>query len=91
MRTYTIDGKNFDGVETFYDEIARVCAFPDYFGRNLDALYECLIDIDDEMLIVWKNNKKSKQELSADTSQAGFYGSLLRTFDDVPGLTLSFE
>ncbi|MFZ4461635.1 MAG: barstar family protein [Patescibacteria group bacterium] len=88
MRSYTIDGNNFNGVETFYDEITSVFAFPDYFGRNLDAVYDCLTDIGDDVEIIWLNSVKSKEELSRDTTQAGFYGSLIRTLAEVPDLTL---
>jgi RNAse (barnase) inhibitor barstar len=91
MRTYVIDGNKFNWVESFYDEAIRVFTLPDYFGRNLDALYECLLDIDDEIEIVWENSSKSKFELAADTTQAGFFGSLVRTLEDVPGLTLTFR
>ena len=29
----------------FFQEIARVLTFPDYFGRNWDAVYDCLTDL----------------------------------------------
>lgn len=91
MRKYTIDGEDFNGVETFYDELSKIFAFPDYFGRNLDGIYDCLTDIDDEIELIWLNHKKSKDELSKDTTQAGFYGTLMYTFKDVPNLTLTLK
>src|SRR3954470_18045970 len=29
----------------FFQEIARVLHFPDYFGHNWDAVYDCLTDL----------------------------------------------
>lgn len=31
--------------DEFYDQFSMALAFPDYFGRNLDALRDCLSDI----------------------------------------------
>ncbi|MFI6321282.1 barstar family protein [Nonomuraea sp. NPDC050556] len=42
-----------DSVEAFMDSIAAALAFPDYFGRNLDALYDCLADLTGEHVVVW--------------------------------------
>lgn len=41
----TIKGKNCIEIDGFYDEISRAFRFPDYFGRNLDALYDCLTEL----------------------------------------------
>jgi RNAse (barnase) inhibitor barstar len=35
-----------EDIESFYDEISRALSFPDYFGRNLDALQDMLSDLD---------------------------------------------
>lgn len=55
---FTLDGDKIVDVESFYDEIAKVCKFPDYFGRNLDALNDCLFDLAQEKpgaTIWWAN------------------------------------
>lgn len=35
-----------------HDALARSLAFPDYYGRNLDALHDCLTDLDDTQLVI---------------------------------------
>jgi len=40
---------NFQGLysrEAIHEYIARQMQFPHYYGRNLDALFDCLTDID---------------------------------------------
>ena len=39
--------QNFNGKADLLLYIAQELDFPDYFGNNLDALYDCLGDIDD--------------------------------------------
>ena len=91
MKTYTIDGTRFNGVETFYDEISRICSFPDYFGRNLDALYDCLVDMEEDIEIVWTSSEKSRSDFISDATQPAFFTLVCRTMRDVPGLTLRLE
>jgi RNAse (barnase) inhibitor barstar len=35
----------FDDLEGFYDQVADALGLPRYFGRNLDALWDCLTDL----------------------------------------------
>jgi RNAse (barnase) inhibitor barstar len=35
-----------EDLESFYDEISKALSFPDYFGRNLDALEDMINDLD---------------------------------------------
>lgn len=43
-----------DDLEEFYDQISEALAFPGYFGRNLDALWDCLTDLTEPtVLIIW--------------------------------------
>jgi RNAse (barnase) inhibitor barstar len=40
-----LDGLGSESKEEFLDRIAEALHFPDYFGRNLDALADCLADV----------------------------------------------
>ena len=44
LRVARLDGEAARDRETFFTEIARILVFPDYFGRNWDAVYDCLTD-----------------------------------------------
>lgn len=44
-----------DGIlikEKGHDYIAEALDFPDYYGKNLDALYDCLTEIDCEIELI---------------------------------------
>ncbi len=38
--------------EAIHDAFAERFSFPDYYGRNLDALHDCLTDMDEDTRIV---------------------------------------
>ncbi|MCR5848694.1 MAG: barstar family protein [Lachnospiraceae bacterium] len=42
---YTIDALYLNDRETAHDYLAEIFDFPDYYGRNLDALYDCLSEM----------------------------------------------
>ena len=44
MKIYVLDAAKFADVPAFYDEVSRTFGFFDEFGRNLDALADCLDD-----------------------------------------------
>ena len=41
-----IDGKKARTLRGFYPRIAKGLFFPDYFGKNLDALFDCLCSLE---------------------------------------------
>lgn len=53
---HLIAGHPTDKMSTM-DAIAVALSFPDYFGRNLDALYDCLTDLSwlpgGEHVLIW--------------------------------------
>lgn len=42
---YNFDLKGLKNKKQLLEEIARLLEFPEYFGNNWDALYECLTDL----------------------------------------------
>jgi RNAse (barnase) inhibitor barstar len=57
-----IDGRKTQTLRTFYEEIARILHFPDYFGFNLDSFDELLNDlswIEDEKLLIYIKESSS--------------------------------
>jgi RNAse (barnase) inhibitor barstar len=43
---WALDGRKMKNDETIFDHFAQVLHFPDYFGRNWDAMDECLRDME---------------------------------------------
>lgn len=41
----TIDSRKCQTLDDFYATVAKVLAFPPHFGKNLDALSDCLCDL----------------------------------------------
>ena len=62
-----LSGKTVRSLDDFYDEIARQLAFPEHFGRNLDALWDVLsADIEGPIEVVWKTPDSSRLEMGGD-------------------------
>lgn len=45
MKKIYLDFENISGKEETHKYLAEKFEFPDYYGGNLDALYECLYEI----------------------------------------------
>ena len=77
--------KNFDD---FHNEISSKLNFPEYYGRNLDAMHDCLTDIADDMEIVFFGVKACR-ELSPEMSAYidGFERMLEDTSKECENLT----
>ena len=60
-------GKSVRSLEEFYGEIAGKLRFPDYFGRNLDALWDVLTtDIKGPVELAWEDSEVSKKSMGKD-------------------------
>jgi ribonuclease inhibitor len=45
MTQYSVDLSGVKSRDDLHNPIAQIFAFPDYYGRNLDAFDECIADI----------------------------------------------
>ncbi len=54
-----IDGEDVASMQDFYNQLAKQLALPNYFGKNLDALLDCLCDFSwletNKVHVVFKN------------------------------------
>jgi ribonuclease inhibitor len=46
MKQITLDGNLLSDAATVHDYLMEMLEFPKYYGKNLDALYDCLTDLD---------------------------------------------
>lgn len=51
MRTCILDGTAIKDKDTLHSILAKNLEFPEWYGRNLDALCDCLTDLKEETLI----------------------------------------
>ena len=55
MRIAVLDGDAISTREELHDALARELALPAWYGRNLDALYDCLTDCDPPRHLTLRN------------------------------------
>ena len=54
--------------QALHEALAQALSFPDWYGHNLDALYDCLTDLDDAVhlhLIGWEQLPEWKATFEA--------------------------
>lgn len=52
MKTVVLDCREMTDRRAAHEYLAKKLSFPDYYGHNLDALHDCLGDINEEICIV---------------------------------------
>ena len=62
MQIYVIHSSHFSTLSEFYAYVNSEFFHADYFGNNLDALADCLSDLESGVFI-WQGSAKSKKEL----------------------------
>ena len=72
-----LDGNLILDREMLHDVLAEELHLPEWYGRNLDALYDCLTDVREETMITLRNRDALEEHL-------GSYGHrLMRLLEDV--------
>lgn len=65
MLTCILDGKEIQNQEILHDILTDSLQFPYWYGRNLDALYDCLTDMQEEAEIQFLHEDILKEHLGA--------------------------
>lgn len=80
---YRIDGNAMHNRQEAHEEIARALQFPEYYGKNLDALWDMLTTTSGKVVITG---------VSGMLNALGSYGcKLLKTFYDAADENSRFE
>ena len=61
MRECIIHGDRISGWDALYDQLSEELALPEWFGRNLDALYDCLTDLHDCQITIYRWEKLAER------------------------------
>ncbi|MGP4016392.1 barstar family protein [Saccharopolyspora sp. 5N708] len=91
---HVLDGSDLVSKRTTLDGIAAVLDFPEWAGRNLDALYDCLTDLswlpEGEHVLIWsgfqalaKHDPKAFSRINAVLRDAEEHPMCGRTFTAV--------
>lgn len=85
MNIFILDAAKMTDRQKCHQYLARVLRFPDYYGNNLDALYDCLGEFSSESTLIIMNALELEGNL-------GDYGKmLLDTFRDAAAEPASFN
>ena len=57
MKSVILDAKKMVKKEKMHEYFAKKFDLPEYYGKNLDALFDCLCEINEPTLIRLKNEK----------------------------------
>ncbi|MCZ8520926.1 MULTISPECIES: barstar family protein [Paenibacillus] len=85
-----LDGKELKTMDSFHQEFKTRLLFPDYYGHNLDALYDCLMDYAAAPLVIrWIHFEDSRRQLG---ERVHALVQVLRdAASEMPGLELIIE
>ena len=48
--------------EALLERMGRVLGFPEYYGKNLDALYDCLTEMSEPARIIYESSSQETNE-----------------------------
>ena len=72
-----LDGNTILNREMLHDLLATELCLPPWYGRNLDALYDCLTDVQEETVVILRDQAALEEHLG------GYGRRLLRLLEDV--------
>lgn len=81
MKRVNIDGKELVSPKALHESLAAALSFPEYYGGNLDALYDALTDIREDVCLAVTNSADAKEQLD------GYWWSFIGVFSDAQAKT----
>jgi ribonuclease inhibitor len=83
MNTLVLDGSLVSSVDNFHVRLAALLEFPDYYGKNLDALWDCLSEY-----VISLNGKAvqlviKKSDHVRDVLGKEYFEKVLSCFEDI--------
>lgn len=76
MKTVILDGSALSDMEAVHTVFAEALGFPAWYGRNLDALYDCLTSLPEPVIVQLCNVEELGETLGRR------YDALLRLLGD---------
>ena len=77
MTEVVLNGSEITSKDELHDLLARELAFPEWYGRNLDALYDCLTDRTEDAAITLLEAHALEEHLGR------YARSFIRTLKDI--------
>lgn len=71
---FYLDGEKMRGRQGVHEHIKEVLGLPEFYGKNLDALYDVLTDLQGEVVI--RNFHEMEENLGS------YAGAVMKTFVD---------
>lgn len=65
MKHCVIDGKQIENREMLHQTLKEALDFPDWYGNNLDAMYDLLTDMQEEVTIELRDQEQLESHLGA--------------------------
>jgi ribonuclease inhibitor len=65
MREVILDGQKMTDRKNLHELFSENLHFPEWYGRNLDALYDCLTDISEDTKITIINWEQARENLGS--------------------------
>lgn len=85
MEIIILDGRKMTSFDELHDYLKKVIRLPKYYGRNLDALADCLSELGSHVTLILNNAEAMEEGL-------GVYGErLMRVFKDMSSEPNSFN
>lgn len=83
-----LEGTKLKTINDFHVEIKSILNLPMYYGKNLDALWDCLHDAEMPLILVWKDFEISRTNMGASVED------ILLVFKDaeneIPGFKIKY-